>query len=200
MNRIVSGVYASTIFTSYFSTYSSGPSNTQASLVATTNTSLATALFNTLGGLGAGESYLINSASLLAGSASDDYAVASNAYEITASFDNTTLTWDNCGTGAGCVSGTDYSSTIAATGSVSGSSTSWDLTSEVASALSLSQDFNFFLAPFGGDESGTYTTTNYVSWAIDAEKVSAAVPEPSVIALFGLGLVGVGFAHRRMTK
>jgi hypothetical protein len=35
------------------------------------------------------------------------------------------------------------------------------------------------------------------AYAIDNIIVTAAVPEPSIIALFGLGLVGIGFARRR---
>jgi hypothetical protein len=58
-------------------------------------------------------------------------------------------------------------------------------TSFVASALS--HDIIFT-----SERSGT----DY-AYAIDNIIVTAAVPEPSIIALFGLGLVGIGFARRR---
>jgi hypothetical protein len=40
--------------------------------------------------------------------------------------------------------------------------------------------------------------TDY-AYAIDNIFVTAAVPEPSIIALFGLGLVGIGFVRRRQS-
>jgi hypothetical protein len=48
-----------------------------------------------------------------------------------------------------------------------------------------------------GDAHGDSQFDSYhVSWLL-VGGTAAVVPEPSIIALFGLGLVGIGFAHRK---
>jgi hypothetical protein len=48
---------------------------------------------------------------------------------------------------------------------------------------------------------GSYPSTSAVGWLLvgGTGGATSAVPEPSIIALFGLGLVGIGFARRRQS-
>jgi len=73
-------------------------------------------------------------------------------------------------------------------------------------------DWAFDLAPldgtmrFGSNRIGSLTTLSAYNvrymdlgaWVVSTTLV-AQVPEPSIIALFGLGLVGIGFARRRQS-
>ena len=204
VNRIIEfngppfGDLRDTVFTTFFSTFSNGTTNVQSSIVGTSNSSLLNALATTLGALGSGQSYVINSASLTVGSLSDNYTVASSAHRFLANWDTASLTWNNCGTAPGCVAGTDYMNPASAIGVVDGvtQSTSWDLTADVATALDGGSDLDFFFPAVLGTGFATFTLASNVSWQIDAS-IETDVLEPSTLSVLAFGLAGFGYMRRR---
>jgi hypothetical protein len=200
VNRIIGTNWANMHWTDYFSTSGHGPQRT---LVYTSAASLLSALNATLGPLGPGQYYQINSAVLRAGVDSDDYATegAARAFEVLVPYDTSTVTWNSFNGGG--VSGVDYSSTPAATGVVTGSSTRWTLTSLVQDWVGGATNYGLFFpdnappqpsnTPDMADEY-TRTLAGHVEWTLDATVVP--VPGAVLLGLLGLSVAGVKLRKR----
>jgi len=199
VNRIIGTDWANMHWTDFFSTSGHGPQRT---LVATSTATFVSQLNTLLGPLGAGEYYLINSATLRAGVASDNYATegAAGAYEVLVPYNTATVTWNTFN--AGGVAGVDYELLPAATGVVAAPTTTWTLTGLVQSWVNGATNYGLFFpdnappqptdTPDMADE---YTTTGagHVLWTVDA----TVVPVPGAVLLGILGLGAAGLRLRR---
>lgn len=200
VNRIIGTDWADMHWNDYFSTSGHGPQRT---LVATSTASFLNALSSSLGPLGTGQRYQINSAVLRAGVASDDYATegAAGAYEVLHAYDTSAVTWNTFG--AGGVSGVDYALTPAATGVVGAYSTAWTLTTLVQDWVDGASNYGLFFpdnAPIQSSNTSemadeyTRTYSGHVQWTIDATIVP--VPGAVLLGLLGLGAAGVKLRRR----
>jgi hypothetical protein len=74
----------------------------------------------------------------------------------------------------------------------------FELVGNISNITAASTAEFFFGAPFDTMRITDITPSSTQGGGFDIDSVSVtAVPEPSIIALFGLGLVGLGFARRR---
>jgi len=183
VNRLVGGVKANTHYSTLFSTHVSGPQKT---LVKTTNATFNAALAATLGALGTGEQYQINSAILSVGNSGDEYAPgggAKGAYVVLTPYDNTTVTWNSFGGGG--VAGTNYNATSSATGIINGANdtTTWVLTTVVRNFLNgtIQNEGLFFADPSGSSGVMDSTDKTTVVWNLDAQRIGA--PIASVVSV-----------------
>lgn len=64
----------------------------------------------------------------------------------------------------------------------------------------LDSDYAWFFDTYGSLQGTAYNLNAFYSWAVRSGDVaSQAVPEPSILALFGLGVFGIAVARRRAT-
>jgi hypothetical protein len=183
-----------------FSTHGAG---TQRTVVGTSNASLIAAL---QGALGPSGSYQILSAKLTVGSDADDYApgVTVTGHVLQVSYFPNQVTWNSRSTGTlwaapGAQSGTDYASVAATTATPTAGHTSTErdfagLESVVQNWIDSATPNNglIFLTPSVETLNNDFTAYTNVVWTIDA-----IVPEPTSMALFALGTLGLLRVRRR---
>lgn len=184
-----------------FSTWlSAGGANTQRTLQTTSVATFNAALELELGALGPGQSYQINSATLTAGDATNNYIGNATAHQVLVTYDPNTVTWNTFNGGG--VAGVQYNATAAATSVPGVNSATWDLTSIVQDWLSAtpSTAINslFFASTVVETGADTFTDYNRVSWTLDA----VVVPEPGSLALVGItmGIGIIALTKRRRSK
>jgi len=162
-----------------FSVFGNGD---QRSFCYTANVTFSNALAAVLGALGPNEKYRINSATLYAGTAADNFAVACPAYKVVnPDYDPTDATWpyadgdpDVAWNTAGCDnSTTDYDGTAVAVGVVNGDTTEWRNLESLVQAWIDGTETNrglFFFGNFGGGHAPrTWPSKGNIHWTLDAE-------------------------------
>lgn len=177
--------------------------NKQYTTLFTSTASFNAALLAQLGPLAANQKYQIDSATLTAGSAGDDYTVLSRAHLMITSYDPGDATWNEADNSANTVwgtgssidqtGGTDWNSTTIDTGVLDGGgfSVSWsNFGPTVQSWIDGGSNPGLFFEDIGNTVLGSpghQTSGSNVSWTLDAQIVLIPTPEPSSLGLILLG-------------
>jgi len=172
VNRLIQG---GAVNDHYDDNFSTNQSDTQTTLVKTTNAGFNAALATNLGALGSGEHYQINSALLVVGDVANRYVPAGSSLEshlMLLSYDGTAVTWNSFDGLGGA--GTSYVTANLVTGVQATDSVSWDFTATVRAFLAgTTPNEGIYFSGTGTDMTGTQEVPVLkVIWQLDAIKIT----------------------------